>query len=235
MAVTNDNSAIFTFSSATTTITFSSYAMGTGSDRAMVLFVFTEGQETMNTPPAFNTTENFTLIDEQPSGGGTNDIRGWAYKLLSPTETTADVAFTLSSSNPGWAYLRSYFGVSDVLEIDSVQNRIGDASATCVLGSGGASGDGAILAASHNGQATPISDNQSFTQLETGTTGGGGVSLDFSYRVSEDLSLSAATAITSTASGTDAVSSNSGIYLQLQAASSGPTGNPAYYQLLRRQ
>ena len=226
MAVTRGGSGgSFSTSSAVTDVSYSTTV--DASTTLLVLFISCEAGESVTDTPAFNTSENFTLIHATTESGSNADVRTYLYGLVSPTVTTANITFTLSATDTCFSCALNYIGTvsSSVANAtnflsEDVNNAAGETSTT-VHASAGNSGNALLMGgAFKSGHGDPASNASSFTEIYDAATGTADFS-DLSYYVAELLN-SAPSAITVTWATTD---SNVGNYIEIVAAA-GAAANP---------
>lgn len=186
---------------------------------------FSNGDEAV-TGISWNTSEALSLIWETPNtAAGDAGFEIWG--LVSPTATTANAVFSLSSTAPYGIYvLLGYSGVvTDSLGaatnvIDGVDNT-GNGSTTVLVG-GGTAGNAEVLAAgqiTHSGNPASNS-NESFTQIYNITSGDtGGTGQDGAMYVAELLSGLPSGSATITWSDSE---ENAGARIELVAAPVAP-------------
>ncbi len=167
--------------------------------------------------------ETLTYIGEATSTVD-NDAEVYLYGLVNPTPGAGTVTVTADNNNPcGATIAADYIGTdeTDVATaaplIDTTINT--SPTSTCVLSSGGSAGNGRFVAATGRGADTdPVSNDQSWNELQEGDTGGGSNSSDYSYYAADELNDSGASAVTITFSSAD---ENAGIYAEIVAAAAG--------------
>ena len=188
--------------------------------------VFAEGTEDFDNPPTFNST-SLTLISSQSTTGDNADTKMWVYGMVSPGAVTDSVAVDFSGTSSVGGISAVNIGgtvttsVADATnEIANVQNT--SASATCVLASGGSSGNGLIAGfVGQDGDSNPMTWSDSFIELRDEDTGTGSQASSLGIGVAYKLSgLPSGTTVTPGIS-----EENSCILVELVAAAGG--GFPA--------
>lgn len=88
-------------------VTISGFTVASGSDRILIVGVGHRANTISVSGITWNTSESFTLISGSNATNSLSDV--WLYKLLAPTETTADVVVSFSASatfaNAGVMYI----------------------------------------------------------------------------------------------------------------------------------
>ena len=138
MAVTHHSTSTPTL--ATThagTITNASFALSSGTDLVMIVFVVYEGGQVALTVSGvtWNTTETATkILTQANAGGSTTDEYIDIWKVVNPTATTADIVATFSASNNDAAiWCQCYEGYSAIGDTDGTAVDDGDEPTATVV------------------------------------------------------------------------------------------------------
>jgi len=123
--------------------------------------------------PSWNGTEDFTLIHQTTSSGNSLDTHTYIYGLVSPTATTADIDYTIDSSDMFSHTLMNFSG-TETSSVANATNYLNEdvndtATSTGVHSSAGTSGRTLVLAGTHASAAgDPMSNNATFTEVSEG-------------------------------------------------------------------
>lgn len=197
----------------------------------LVLCVQMEAIETISGTPAWNTSENLTLINATTASGSGMDMRTYAYALVDPTETSATLSVSTTQTDNISAFAVNYLGTdtTDVATatnfIDEDVNDSTEETNTTETNSGGSSGNALVFCgAMKGGDAEPASNNAGFAELFDDATGID-VSTDHGYYMA-DLLSGAPSGIQVTWSVTD---SNAGQTIELVKEAVAPGNSVLFY------
>ena len=109
--------SVSTFAADSDSFTMSSHTVPTGSDRMLVVTVQCADGTKFASGVTWNTSENLTeFFDETNVGQG--KLRNQGFRLLAPTETTADVVVTMDSGDKCAGSAVNFTGVNQGTPID---------------------------------------------------------------------------------------------------------------------
>lgn len=188
----------------TTTTVDETYTLPTGTTLS-VLVIFVRGNIDVTELPSWNGTEDFTLVRELDDNARGDNAHTYIYGLVSPTVTTADIDYTVTSNSAIKHVLVNYSGTVTSSVADAIKFLNEDltwwssSASTSVLSSGGTSGNTLFLVGQHSGAGDPASNNASFTEIVDDGAGG---SPYIAFYVAEDIG-GAPSAVTITWGATD--------------------------------
>lgn len=201
----------------------------------LVLCICMDANIDVTVTPFFNTSETMTLIHQTTSSGNSADTHCYTYGLVNPTATTADIEYTVDSTDELFHAAINYSGTIST-SVAAATNYLAEdvndaATATTVIGSVGTTGATLLFTGVYHGaDGDPASNATSFTEIADGDAFDTGAGI--AYYVAE-LIGGAPEAITVTwAAGSD---ENAGQMIELLPATVASAFPYSHYQMLNRQ
>lgn len=188
MAVTRGATVTQAKDTATPIITSFSHTVDAGSNLLIVTF-HCEGDLGISSV-TWNTSESMTEISSVTTSSSGGDCRVYAFGLVKPTVTTANVAFTVTGVGDNLACVAVNYAGTHCISLDAATNAINsadnsnNAATTVALTGATVAGSTLVCAATFygdDGDPAVVTGVTGFADVATSDTGGGSTTTDTSY------------------------------------------------------